>query len=65
MKKLIRTALICFTIAPLALSANSATGYLKYDYVSGLYRVCVYDVLGSEAAITINSVSLCPLTANF
>lgn len=65
MKKIITTFLICFSIAPATISANAATGYLKYDYVSGLNRICVYDVLGSEAAITIRASSLCPLSANF
>jgi hypothetical protein len=38
--------------------------FFQYEYVSGMNKICVYDCLGSEAAITISSVSLCPLNIN-
>lgn len=38
--------------------------FLKHDYVSGMNKICVYDCLGSDAAITIGAVQLCPLTIN-
>lgn len=32
------------------------------ERTSGMNRICYYDCLGSEAAITISSVELCPLS---
>lgn len=32
------------------------------EATSGINKICYYDCLGSAAAITISSVSLCPLT---
>jgi hypothetical protein len=34
------------------------------EEISGMNKICYYDCLGSAAAITISSVSLCPLTIN-
>lgn len=34
------------------------------ESTSGMNKICYYDCLGSAAAITISSVSLCPLTIN-
>jgi len=45
-----------------ASTSAQATAFLKYEYVSGMNKVCVYDDMGSEVAITINSYELCPLT---
>jgi hypothetical protein len=40
---------------------SSGAGFLKSSYVSGFNRICVYDQLGSELAVTIGSTQLCPL----
>jgi hypothetical protein len=32
------------------------------EQISGMNKICYYDCLGSQAAITISSVQLCPLT---
>jgi hypothetical protein len=37
-------------------------GFLKREYVSGFNRVCIYDKLGSDYAVTISATSLCPLS---
>jgi len=37
-------------------------GFLKREYTSGMNKICVYDKAGSEFAITVSSVSLCPQT---
>lgn len=34
------------------------------EQTSGMNKICFYDCLGSAAAITISSVSLCPLSIN-
>jgi len=36
----------------------------KGEYISGMNKICIYDCLGSDTAITIGSVALCPLTIN-
>ena len=57
---LIIVALVFVTI--LALPANAATAFYTGERVSGMYKICYYDHLGDEVAITIDSVDLCPLT---
>lgn len=42
--------------------AGGGTGFLKHDYVSGLNRICVYDQVGSEVAVTVGAADVCPLT---
>lgn len=49
-------------VAGSATVALAGTAFLKYERISGLNKICVYDYLGSEYAITIKSVELCPLT---
>lgn len=42
--------------------AASGTAFLKRNYVSGFNRVCIYDRMGSEVAVTVGAVELCPIT---
>ena len=49
----------------IATSSYAALGFLKYDYESGSNRICVYDVLGSDVAITIKSYQTCKYSMNF
>lgn len=32
------------------------------EAISGLYKICYYDCIGSTVAITIRAIDLCPLT---
>lgn len=41
---------------------NSGTGSLKREYISGMNKICIYDRLGSDVAITIRAVELCKLS---
>ena len=41
-----------------------ATCFFKGERTSGMNKICYYDCMGSEAAITISNVSLCPLSIN-
>ena len=36
--------------------------YLKYSYVSGMNRICMYDCLDGDRALTIGACDLCPLS---
>lgn len=38
------------------------TCFKSGEQVSGMNKICFYDCLGSQAAITISSAQLCPLT---
>ena len=46
----------------LSFSATAGMAFFKYERISGLNKICVYDHLGSEVAITIKAYKLCPLT---
>jgi hypothetical protein len=37
-------------------------GTLSYEYVSGHNRICVYDSVHGQFAITIDAMRVCPLT---
>ena len=45
-----------------ATKALAGTAIFKYERLDGLYKICVYDYLGSDVAITIRSVDLCPIS---
>ena len=49
-------------LALFASSAIAGTAFLKYERVSGMNKICVYDHLGSEVAITKKSWQVCPRT---
>ena len=49
-------------LLPMVASAHHQTAFFRYDYVSGMNRVCVYDHLGSDYAITIKAYEVCPVT---
>jgi len=37
-------------------------GFYKREYISGHNKICIYNRLGSEVAITIGAAQLCPLS---
>ena len=45
--------------------SGGTTGFLQGEREQGLSKICYYDVLGETYALTINSVSLCPLNHQF
>jgi len=59
MNKLILTALIT-----VSMTAQAGMAFFKYERVSGMNKICVYNHLGSEVAITIKNYQLCPLNIN-
>lgn len=42
----------------------AATCFKTGEQVSGMNKICYYNCLGSEAAITVGAASLCPLSIN-
>lgn len=58
MKKLIITITIILTA-----SIVMASGcFLSHSYVSGMNRICIYDCIDGQRAITIDATDLCPLS---
>jgi hypothetical protein len=43
----------------------SQTGFKSGEYRDGLTKVCVYNVLGSNRFLRVESTDLCPLTYDF
>ena len=48
-----------------AAGIGQGVGFLKGAYPDGITKVCVYDVLGQNKALRIQSVGICPLNQNF
>jgi hypothetical protein len=42
----------------------TATCFKSGEQRSGMNKICYYNCMGSQAAITISSTSLCPLSIN-
>ncbi len=40
----------------------AVTCFSQGERISGMNKICYYDCLGSEVAITISAVALCPLS---
>lgn len=45
-----------------AVVAQAGTAFLQSQYVSGMNRICIYDHLGSQVAITVGAAEMCPLS---
>lgn len=60
MKNLLIAVFMASVFAP----AHAGMAFFKYERTSGMNKICVYDHLGSDVAITIQSTQLCPLTIN-
>src|SRR5574337_503737 len=41
---------------------GGGAAFLKREYTSGFNKICVYDRLGSEVAVTIGAAQICPLS---
>ena len=61
---LIALLALMLSVAYPSITANAVTCFKSYEYISGFNKICVYDCLGSDRAITIQSTQLCPLTIN-
>lgn len=62
MKKIV---LVMMVLMSLSNSAFATMGFLKGEKISGMNKICYYDVLGSIYTLNIGSIELCPLTAEF
>ena len=63
MRILISSLIIMLASTYPNLVANSATTcFKKGEYTSGFNKICTYNCMGSDVAITIKNTQLCPLT---
>lgn len=53
------------TIMLLSISAQATTGFLSGERISGMNKMCFYNVLGSTYTLNVKSYDLCPLTYDF
>lgn len=56
-----RTALFLAALL-LSQAATAGTAFFVRDYVSGMNRICIYNYMGSQVAITIQAYQVCPVT---
>jgi hypothetical protein len=56
--------LLLALIVSVSLPAQAGMAFFKYERVSGMNKICIYNHLGSEVAITIAAYKLCPLSIN-
>ena len=57
-------ALVALMVGLTIRNAYGGTAYYLRERISGLNKICYYNHLGSEVAITIKSIQLCPVTIN-
>jgi len=62
MKNFLIIALSLLSFSFMISNAKAVTCFKSDEYVSGLNKICIYSCMGSDAAITIGSTQLCPLT---
>ena len=48
----------------LSMPAYAGTAFYTGERVSGMNKICYYDHLGSQVAITIKATQICPMTIN-
>ena len=41
------------------------TGIYSHDYVDGLHRICFYETVYGDRAVTLRALQMCPLTWEF
>lgn len=72
MKYTLLLAILVATVGPLSAQQivaatpirTAAVCFKSGEQVSGMNKICYYNCLGSQAAITIGAVELCPLSIN-
>ena len=52
-------------LAVLAVSLYATMGFYKGEQISGMNKICFYDVLGSTHTLNVKSYELCPLNYDF
>ena len=63
LKPIIALVILITAMVYPSLVANSATTcFKKGEYTSGFNKICIYNCMGSDVAITIGNTQLCPLT---
>lgn len=56
------TRISIFLLVLVATVANAGTAFFLREHTSATTRICYYDYLGTEYAITLPLLQMCPLT---
>ena len=56
---------VMMTLLVLSAVSNAATGFLSGERISGMNKICYYNVLGSTYTLNIGMTDLCPLSYDF
>jgi hypothetical protein len=62
MTRFILAAAFAFVLATLAVAGGSGLCFYESEKVSGLNKMCFYSCASGNAAITVKSHQVCPLT---
>lgn len=65
MKYIQKLMFILVLILSASLSLHATTGFLIGEKMSGMNKICFYNVLGSTYTLNVQSYELCPLTYEF
>jgi len=49
----------------LASNVNAATGFLSGEATQGMYKICFYNALGENVAVTVGGADICPTSYEF
>lgn len=59
-----RKFILALTLVLLSSTSYAAMAFLVRQYTSGMNRICIYNHLGSEVAITFAVTDICPISLN-
>jgi len=62
MKKLVLTTIVLLSISS---PAFAALGFLKGERISGMNKICYYNVLGSTYTLNVGLSDMCPVSYEF
>ena len=65
MKYIQKLMVILVLILSTSLSLHATTGFLIGEKMSGMNKICFYNVLGSTYTLNVQSYELCPLSYEF
>ena len=65
MKSVFSKFLLVFIMLGFVSTSYATMGFLKREEVSGLNKICYYDVLGAMKTVNVPSHALCPVTYDF
>ena len=62
MKMILKAVILLLVLSTVV---YATTGFLAGERISGMNKICYYDVLGSTYTLNIGATELCPLSYEF